>query len=112
QTGTVNFKSGGIIESTFNAAAGTAIHFNSGAFSYSTVPTLNGPGAIQFTGGTLTLLNNPIPNLSLLGGTISLSPGFQGGVITNLTLAGSTLGGTYTVTGTLNCGNGVSGGLT
>ena len=52
-----------------------------------------------------------IAGLQLLGGTFILGPNFQGGTITNLTLASSTLNGNYTVTGTFNCGAGVSGSL-
>ena len=53
----------------------------------------------QFTGGTLTLLNDAIPNLQMLGGTLVLGPAIQGGNITNLTLTGITLTGTNTVAG-------------
>ena len=113
QTGTINFNAGGTIESNFTAASGAAVHFSGGAFGYSTVPILAGPGAIQLTGGTLTLLDDQIPGLQMTGGTISLSPGFQGGTITNLNLTGtSVLQGTHTVGGILDCANGVSGGLT
>jgi len=41
------------------------------------------------------------PNLQLTGGTVVLDPSFQGGTITNLTLNGSTLSGTNTVSGSL-----------
>src|SRR6185437_11492340 len=112
QTGIISFNGGGVIESNFIAAAGASIHFSGGAFRYSTVPVLTGPGAIQFTGGTLTLLDDQIPGLQMTGGTISLSATFQGGTITNLDLNGSALQGTNTVNGTFDCGNGVSGGLT
>ncbi|HXP62036.1 MAG TPA: carboxypeptidase-like regulatory domain-containing protein, partial [Dongiaceae bacterium] len=44
-------------------------------------------------------------------GTLALGPGFQGGTITNLTLAGMKLSGTNTVSGTFNCGGGALGGL-
>ncbi|MGH7952409.1 MAG: beta strand repeat-containing protein, partial [Limisphaerales bacterium] len=111
QTGTIAFSSGGIIESNFSAASGAAIHFSNGAFSYSTVPVMTGPGNIQFTGGTLTLLDDVIPGLQLASGTISLSPSFQGGSITNLTIGGG-LSGDYAVSGTLTLGNGDSGTLT
>ncbi|HEY9510213.1 MAG TPA: CARDB domain-containing protein, partial [Verrucomicrobiae bacterium] len=111
QTGTIRFNGGGTMESVFNANASAAIQFNGGEFSYSAVPILNGPGAIQFTGGSLTLLDDVIPNLQMTGGAISLSPEFQGGVIANLSLNGSTLSGSYVVTGTFNCANGVSGSL-
>ena len=100
--GSIVFNSGGDIDGTFNASATGAIYFNSGAFSYVTPPTLNGPGTIQFSGGSLTLASNTIPNLQLTGGTLSLGPGFQGGTITNLTLAGANLSGNNTVSGQLN----------
>ena len=108
--GGLNFSGGGIIEGTFNAAAGTTMTFSGGTFTYSTAPTLTGPGTFQFTGGNLTLLNDLIPNLQLLGGTLSLGPNFQGGTITNLTFAG-TLSGNYTVSGTFNCSGGVNGNM-
>jgi len=50
-------------------------------------------------------------NLTLAGGTVTLGPSFQGGTITNLNSPGSALSGNYTVTGTLNLGNGLSGSL-
>jgi hypothetical protein len=109
--GNLNFTGGGDFEGTFNAAAGTTITFSSGTFYYNTVPTLNGPGVFQFTGGNLTLQNDIIPNLVLAGGTLTLGTNFQGGTITNLTLGG-TLSGSHTVGGTFNCGGGVSGNLT
>ena len=111
QTGTVNFSNGGIIESNFQAAAGAVIQFTGGAFSYGTVPVLTGPGAIRFTGGTLALLNDVIPGLQMTGGTLGLSPTFQGGTITNLTFGGS-LNGDFAISGTLTLGNGDAGTLT
>ena len=71
---------------------------------------MNGPGAIRFTGGTLTLIDNTIPNLNLLGGTLTLAPNFQGGTITNLTTGGG-LSGNYVISGLLSLGNGVNGSL-
>jgi hypothetical protein len=47
-------------------------------------------------------LNNLVPSLQLLGGTLLLGPAFQGGSITNLVLAGMTLQSTNRVTGTMN----------
>src|ERR1019366_3090692 len=98
QTGTISFTGGGTIDGSFSAEAGAAITFN-GSFTSGNAPLLTGPGAFQFTGGTLTLLNDVIPNLQLLGGTLVLGPAFQGGSITNLTLMGMTLSGNYVVTG-------------
>jgi len=101
ESGTLAFENSGIIDGPFYAAAGTTNLF-SGSFSNGNAPLLNGPGVFQFTGGTLTLTKDLIPNLQMLGGTLLLGPGFQGGSITNLTLTGMTLAGTNVVTGTLN----------
>src|SRR5208282_4696739 len=76
--------------------------------SFIGTPNLNGPGAIQFTGGTLTLSNNVIPDLALINGTLYLGTNFQGGTITNLT-TGAVLQGSFTVSGVFNCNGGVSG---
>lgn len=105
-TGALSFQSGGLIHGTYNASAGTTLNFNAGAFSYSVAPTLNGPGAFNFSGGSLTLLDDVIPNLSYTGGTLSLSAGFQSGAITNLTLNGSTLSGSNAVSGLLTWNSG------
>ncbi len=110
-SGTLSFGTGGMIEGAFSAASGAVLKFAGGSFSYSTLPVLTGPGAIQFAGGSLTLLDDVIPGLQMTGGTVGLGPNFQGGTITNLTLSGPTLGGNYTVSGLFNCGNGISGSL-
>ena len=84
--GTLNFNGGGQLQGTFDAVSGTAINFNGGSFGFLTAPTLNGPGLIELTGGSLALLNELVPNLVLAGGTVTgLGPTFQGGTITNLT---------------------------
>jgi hypothetical protein len=57
------------------------------------------------------LVSNVIPDLAMTGGTVSLGADFQGGAITNLTVAGGTLSGSYTVSGIFNCGASVSGSL-
>lgn len=118
-TGTVNtlqgqlvFTAGGNLDGTFTAGAGSTINFNSGTFTYDTPPTLSGLGTIEITGGTLTLLNNIIPNLQLAGAAVTLGGNFQGGIITNLTLASGTLAGNNTVTGVLNTGANLTGSLT
>jgi hypothetical protein len=67
--GTLSLSGGGTVEGTFNASAGTAIDWSSGAFSYGTVTVLNGPGTIQMTSGSLTLVSNVITNLGVVGGT-------------------------------------------
>ena len=104
--GTISFQGGGVIGGALNAAGGATVTFANGTFSGSGA-ALSGPGTNEFTGNSLTLSNNVIPNLQLLGGAVILGPNFQGGTITNLTLAASTLSGNYTVTGTFNCGAGV-----
>ncbi|HEX3624285.1 MAG TPA: polymorphic toxin-type HINT domain-containing protein [Verrucomicrobiae bacterium] len=111
QTGTIAFSEGGIMNGSYSASSGAVINFSGGPFSYTTIPVLTGPGLIEITGGSLTLANNIIPGLQMNGGTISLGAGFQGGSITNLTFTGATLSGNWTVIGTFNCGNGVSGNL-
>jgi hypothetical protein len=101
ESGTLAFVSSGTIDGQFYAAAGATIVFN-GNFATGNALLLNGPGAFQFNGGTLTLMKDVIPNLQMLGGTLLLGPAFQGGSITNLTLTGIILAGTNVVTGTLN----------
>jgi formylglycine-generating enzyme required for sulfatase activity len=111
-TGTISFQGGGAIGGIFNAESGASIGFASGNFT-SAGAALNGPGTVEFIGDSLTLSNNVINGLQLQGGTVNLGPNFQGGTITNLTLAGSTLNGNYSVSGTLNWTGGViSGSLT
>ncbi|HWV98604.1 MAG TPA: hypothetical protein VNZ64_02815 [Candidatus Acidoferrum sp.] len=110
--GTLLFNGGGLLESTFTAASGATINFNAGAFTYNTPPMITGPGTVEITGGSLTLANNIIPNLQVLGGTISLGPGFQGGVITNLTALGGTLTGNNTVSGAFTTGANLPGSMT
>ena len=110
-SGTLNFNDGGSLGGSYTAAAGAAINFTSGNFTVGAPPQITGPGAISQTGGTLTLSANVIPNLALVGGTVELGANFEGGTITNLTLSGTALTGTNTVTGTLTCGNGFTGPL-
>ncbi|MGA2558007.1 MAG: Ig-like domain-containing protein, partial [Verrucomicrobiota bacterium] len=113
QAGPVFFQSGGTLAGTYNTAPGAYIYFNSGAFTLGALPVFTGAGASEFTGGTLTMLNDIAPALPLVNGTVVLGPAFQGGSITNLTISGSTLSGTNTVTGTFNwTGGALSGQLT
>jgi hypothetical protein len=106
--GTLNFQGGGPIAGTFTANTGTGITFSLGTFTNSDpATTMNGPGTFQLTGGALWLFNNAISNLVLSGGNVFLGPAFQGGSITNLTIAGATLSGTNIVTGIFNWSNGV-----
>ncbi len=89
----------------YSATNGASIRFAGGAIAEGGA-TLAGGGSVQFTGGTLTLLTNPVPGLQILSGTILLGSGFQsGGAITNLSLNGVTLGGTNLVTGLLSLTN-------
>ncbi len=106
-SGTINFQGGGPITGNYTAAAGSTIAFSSGNFSVGAIPTFSGLGSFQFTGGSLALASGSIPNLQLVGGTVSLGDGFQGGTITNLTLSGSTLAGTNTVSGVMNWVSGI-----
>ncbi len=101
--GTLYFNGGGMIDGVYTVAPGAALNFNAGNFTAG-VATINGPGPVSVTGGTVTFVNDIVPNLQVTGGTVALSPGFQGGTITNLTLAGGTLSGSNAVTGTLTCG--------
>ena len=79
-----------------------AIIFSGGNFTNSVPVAVNGPGAVQLTGGNLTLLTDVIANLPLIGRHVTLGPGFQGGTITNLTALRGHPAGTNTVTGTFN----------
>ena len=103
ETGTVNFAGGGALVGTYNVARFATVLLTGGSFTAGTPPLFEGPGASQFTGGTLTLLADQIPNLLLAGGNLVLGPAFQNsGAISNLTLSGSSLTGSNTLTGTLN----------
>ena len=102
ESGIISFNGGGSLEGNYHAAAGAAIQVGRGVFTYSTPPTFTGPGDFQLAGATLTLVNNPIPNLQMISGTVILSPGFQGGTITNLNLGGVNLSGNHTVSGNLS----------
>ena len=114
EAGLLYINDGGNLSGTYNAAAGTAIYFNSGTFSLGVLPNFTGTGTFEFNGGTLNIANNPAPALQLVGGTVVLGPVFQdAGAITNLTIAGSTLAGTNTIAGAMNwMGGYISGQLT
>jgi Bacterial Ig domain/Protein of unknown function (DUF642) len=98
----LTFNNGGVLAGAFSAAYDASINFAGGTFSETSGVTFSGTGAMQMTGGNLTLLNGVPPNLALNSGTVSLSPNFEGGVITNLTMTGETLAGSNLVTGVLN----------
>jgi hypothetical protein len=104
--GTIQFDSSGMISGAYTATnVSSVIQFNHGNYGV-TNATMTGPGVIEFTGDSLTLSNDVIANLKLLGGKLFLGPAFQGGTITNLTIAGVTLQGNYTVSGILNWNGG------
>jgi hypothetical protein len=101
--GTLKHEGGGPLEGLYELAGGTLMQFGVRSFSASTNVVFSGPGSAQFISGGLALADDVITNLSLLGGTVSLSTNFQGGAITNVALgAGVTLAGTNTVSGTFN----------
>jgi hypothetical protein len=91
---------------TYYATNGSTIAFSGGASTNYLTPgtplVLGGSGNYQFNSGYLALTNDIIANLQLTGGALELGPEFQGGAITNLTLAGITLSNTLPVTGTFN----------
>ncbi len=112
--GTFTFNEGGTLTGTYDTAAGATINLSSGSFIMGVPPVISGPGVFEFTGTTLTLLQTAPTNLLLASGSLILGPVFQNaGGITNLTLSGSTLKSTNTVTGTLIWNSGtVAGALT
>jgi hypothetical protein len=80
-TGTIALNGGGYLDGSGSAATGAQILLTSGTFTYGPNVAFSGPGTTEITGGFLQLTNNPIPNLFLAGGTITLGPVFQGGTI-------------------------------
>jgi len=113
QTGTLRFDHGMRLDGTFVAAAGAVIAFHGGDFVFVPPAHFTGGGLYQLTGGTLQGLDNYLPNLQLLGGTVYLSPIYQtNGLIVRLDLSGATLAGSHQVVGMLNATNGsISGAL-
>ena len=101
------------LDGMFVAAAGTVMAFNGGTFTYVPPSRFTGAGSYQLTGGVLQGLDNYLPNLQLLGGTVYLSSTYQtNGPIVRLDLSGATLAGSNQVVGVLNATNGgVSGAL-
>src|SRR5581483_9037763 len=61
-SGTLNLNDGGGVAGTFSASSGTSLNFSGGNF-YVGVPTVNGPGTVAQTGGTMTLSNEAVANL-------------------------------------------------
>lgn len=110
--GTFQLTAGGTIENSWSAATGAAINLNAGSFTYNTAPVVTGAGLIELTGGSITLIDDSIPNLQLRGGTISLGSSFQaGGQITNLVVLGGTLTGNNSVQGTFTSAANLPGSL-
>ncbi len=106
--GILNFVGGGLLAGSYNAASNTTIGFTGGSFTMGVPPVISGSGLCDFTGTTLTLKEDVAPNLVLAAGNVVLGPAFQDlGGITNLTLSGSALTGTNTVTGTFTCEGGI-----
>ncbi len=113
QTGTISFTQGGSLGGQYSASASAVMNLGGGTFTQNGVPTFSGAGINRFNGGTLVLSTQEMPGLVLFGGTVTIAPSFQGGNITSLTVAGSTLAVTNIVTGTLNWTDGaIIGGLT
>ena len=99
---------------TYFASAGATIQFvgadiaNDNSAPQLTLGTplvLGGSGQYQLTSGYLYLPANVPTNLELMGDTLHLGPGFQGGAITNLTLDGMQLLNALPITGTLTTTN-------
>src|SRR5205085_6569650 len=61
-----------------------------------------GAGSFKFEGGTLTLLNNTIPNLQMLGGMLLLGPAYKGVSCDKSSVVCTTVHFTDTVTGVFN----------
>jgi hypothetical protein len=84
-----------------------------GNFTEQGLPVFSGGGQSQFMRSTLTLTTDVIPGLTMASGTLYLTPTFQGGSITNLTLSGMVLLGNNTLSGLFNwTGGSIGGSLT
>ncbi len=124
--GTVTNLAGTLILGTYQtnlagiyyAAAGATIQFNAvndgvNFAIFGTPTALAGTGQYQFVSGDLYYPSNAIPNLALLGTTLKLGSGFQGGAITNLSLNGIAVSNTLPVTGLFTATNsGIHGNFT
>ncbi len=102
----IRFDGGGLLAGTFSASTNATIRLDGGEFSNNVTAVYGGAGTNVISGGTLTLGSDVIANLQIQGGTITLSPGFQGGAITNLNLGSANLDGTNTVAGDLTMSGG------
>jgi hypothetical protein len=112
--GTLSFNGGGVLAGDYDVATNAIIYFSAGNFTMGVPPVITGAGLCEFAGSMLTMTENVPPNLLLSGGDLVLGPAFQNlGAISNLTLNGSILTGTNTVTGTLRMDSGtIAGPLT
>lgn len=94
----------------FSTASGATDLLSGGTAANPAVPgasvLVTGAGLTEFVSGYLFFPTDTVRGLTLLGGTLVLGPGFQGGAITNLTLSGITLTNTLPVTGTFTDTNG------
>src|ERR1019366_8206379 len=112
QTGTIYISSGSNLGGTFQADSGAAINFNGGTYTLSSPPNFQGPGAVQFTGGNLTLNGIALvgQNTVAATGTInlngtSLNAGASLTIASNAVLniqATATFSGVFTNQGTVN----------
>jgi hypothetical protein len=100
QSGTIQIEDlGNVLQGQWEAAAGTLINL-AGNFTQVASPTFTGAGQARFFSGTLSLPASGAPvGLKLLGGLVTLDPGFQNGTIQDLTLDGANLEVSLPVTG-------------
>jgi hypothetical protein len=100
---------GSILAGTFYAAAGTTIQLGGGTYANPTVPgtpfSLSGPGQFQFISGYLDCPASVPSNLILAGGHLQLESTFQGGALTNLTLAGIAVSNNLPIKGSVTIEN-------
>jgi len=95
QTGTIFFSGGANLGGSFQANSGAAINFNGGTYALSSPPNFQGPGAVQFTGGDITL--NAFTGTYTLNGSTLVG---QSTIASNgiISLSGSSLGAGATLT--------------
>ena len=103
RSGVVRFDHGQRLDGLFLASPASILQFGAGTFDYLPQTRLAGPGRYRLTGGTLQGLNDYLPALELVGGSVRLSGDYQtNGMIARLDLNGSTLLGANRVSGVLN----------
>src|SRR5208283_1019709 len=61
--GSVNFNYGGMLGGTYTVSQYGSLDLSGGSFTAGAPPVMSGPGLMQLTGGTLTLLADQISNL-------------------------------------------------